>query len=144
MSRRSVFLDTGVLLGFAWPRDAMHEAATRLMRRVADGEWRLVCTSDYVIAETLDFVRRKVRRLDVANRLLDVAFGGHEGEPLVDEVLRIYSGRFAAAMDLYRRDFRRGLSFTDWTTVVAMRQRALDDLATFDRDFRGLVRTVGA
>lgn len=106
------------------------------------GEWKGVHTSDYVIAEALNFVRAKIRRREAADALLDLIFGRPDTPPLVTSVLRVHSARFAAALELYRRNFDRGLSFTDWTTITAMEGEGIDQLATFDGGFRGLVPLV--
>lgn len=140
--RAGIFLDTGILLAAALPRDPGHPAAVRVLRRLADGEWPSAHTSDHVIAEALNFIRMKVKRRDAADAVLRIAFGTDDSPPILDSVVRIHGGLFAAALDRYRRDFDRGLSLTDWTTVVATRETGPCALATFDRGFRGLVPLV--
>ncbi len=60
----------------------------------------------------------------------------------MDDVVRIHSARFVGALDLYRRHFDRGLSFTDCTTIAVMDELGMRDLATFDGGFEGLVGSV--
>lgn len=140
MSRRDVLLDTGVLLAAVLPDDANHRDAVRILESSAD--WRSAQTSDHVVAEGLNFIRQKVRRRKVSEDFVGLVFG-HDGKvPVVDDVLRVHSGRFAAALERYRAEFDRGLSFTDWTSVVLVEEEGIDAIATFDRGFKGLVDVV--
>lgn len=138
-----LFLDTGVLVAAALPRDQHHARGAAVMERVAGGEWTSVHTSDYVLAEALNFVRGRVGRLEAAEGIIRPVFGHPEAPPVVSSILRITSPRFASALDRYRRQFDRGLSVTDWTTVVAMADEGIHQLATFDRGFQGVVDVVG-
>lgn len=138
----SLFLDTGVLLGSVLPDDAHHEASRDVFARIAEGAWRGVYTSDFVLAEAFNFIRAKVRKAEVAEALVRPVFGTTDAPPSVRAVLRVHSARFAAALARYRQEFRRGLSFTDWTTLVTMEDEGIRDLATFDRGFKGLARVV--
>ena len=140
MRRRGLFLDTGVLLASVLEKDAHHAEATQIL---ADDRWGRFHTSDHVLAEALNYARRKVRRPEVAERIVALAFGDESAAPLIDVVHRVHSGRFAAALERYRSEFERGLSFTDWASVVLIEEEGLDAIATFDGGFRGLVEVVG-
>lgn len=140
MKRRGLFLDTGVLLASVLADDVNHERAVSMLEKA--GAWRGVHTSDYVLAEGLNFIRQKVRRPNAAESFLALAFGSNDEPALVDSVLRVHGGRFAAALDRYRREFDRGLSFTDWTSVVLVEEENFGAIATFDKGFRGLVDVV--
>lgn len=74
--------------------------------------------------------------------MIGLVFGGDDGIPVVDDVLRVNAARFAAALDRHRAEFGRGLSFTDWTSVVLVEEERLGAIATFDRGFAGLVDVV--
>lgn len=137
-----LFLDTGVILAAVLPRDPDHQAAVRIMRSLADGEWTAAYTSDFVLAEAFNFLRMKVKRADTAEALRGLVFGIEGVPPPVRGVLRVHAARFAAALDHYRDDFGRGLSLTDWTSVVLARDEELDAIATFNAGFFGLVRVV--
>lgn len=135
-----MFLDTGFLLATVLPGDRDHAAAVRLARAIRNGAHGSASTSDYVLAEGLNFIRRKVRRPEVAGDFLALAFGSRGMAPLVRPLLRVHGTRFAAALDRYQREFERGLSFTDWTSIVLMEEERIGTIATFDDGFRGLVK----
>lgn len=137
-----LFLDTGVLVASVAPRDAHHEAAWRILDRVAAGEWSSVHTSDYVVAESMNFIARKVKSKGAAEALADHVFGSTRGPAVVTSVLRIHSGRFATAAASFRKHFDEGLSFTDWTSLVVMEDERIGQIATFDRGFAGRATVV--
>lgn len=135
-------MDTGPLLAAVLPRDPDHAAAVAILRRATEGAWASVHTSDFVLAEALNFVRMEVKRVETAEVLLTLAFGSSEVPPLMRSVARVHSARFAAALARYRKEFDRGLSLTDWTSVVIAEDEGFDEIATFDAGFRGVLRVV--
>lgn len=84
----------------------------------------------------------KIRKREAAAAVLDLVFGVPQARPLVGQVHRIHSARLAAAIERYIVDFDRGLSLTDWSTLVVMKEQRIAHLATFDHAFRGLVDVV--
>jgi len=137
-----LFLDTGPLLAAVLPRDPDHSAARAILHRAADREWTSVQTSDFVLAEAFNFIRVKVKRVETAESLAALVFGADKVPPLVRSVARVHAARFAAALDRYRKDFDRGLSLTDWSSVVIVEEEGIGEIATFDDGFRGLLRVV--
>lgn len=129
--KQAVLLDTGPLLAAVLPRDPDHEKAMALLDRISDGEWRGAHTTDYVLAEAWNFIRTKVKRHDTAEALHALVFGHGDFPPIIDSIVRIHSGRFAQALARYRTDFDRVLPLTDWTSVVAMEDAGIAQLATF-------------
>lgn len=136
----TVFLDTGVLIGFAIEEDARHEEAVHVLADVAQGEHGAPVTSDYVLAEALNFVTGRRFGAGVAETMIAVALGAEGAPPLVRRLLRVHSGVFAPSLARYRKDFRKRLSFTDCTILALMEAERISTLATFDRGFRGLVK----
>lgn len=100
-------------------------------------------TSDYIVAETLNFVRARTVSPGPSEEVLELVFGSDRMPPIVTHVIRVHSGRFALALDRYRTHFDQGLSMTDWTNLVLMEELGIDQLATFDDGFRGLADAVG-
>jgi predicted nucleic acid-binding protein len=137
-----LFVDTGPLLAAVLPRDPDHDAAVAILRRATEGAWTSVHTSDFVLAEALNFIRMKVKRAQTAEALVTLAFGSDKFPPLFQSVSRVHSARFAVALDHYQKEFGRGLSLTDWTSVVIAQDEGLDEIATFDDGFRALLRVV--
>ena len=138
----SLFLDAGPLIALANPRDQHHAEAHAILAAIATRTWSTVHTSDHVLAETLNYLRRKVPRLGAAEVVVEHVFGSGDARPVVSTVFTVHGPRFVTALHRFQREFERGLSFTDWTTVVLMEEHGVGELATFDGGFEGLVRTV--
>lgn len=137
-----LFVDTGVLIARINPRDTRHAEAVRVFEAISEGRWQSVHTSDYVVAEALNFIQARIGRRDAAEALLDPIFGRADAPAVFTTVERIHSGRFAAAMERYRKQFDAGLSLTDWTTLVTMADERIKQVATFDGGFRGFAEVI--
>lgn len=134
---KRLFIDTGLWIAAISPRDPAHRQAEAVLDRILAHEWQSVHTSDTVVAETLNYLRRKIPNPQAADIFLDHVLGRSDLPPLVTSVLRVHPGRFAAAIERFRNEFDRGLSFTDWTIVVLMEEERIGTLATFDGGFNG-------
>lgn len=137
-----LFLDTGILVGVSSAADAQHTRSREILRRVVEGEWRRVHTSDFVLAETLNFVARKIKRPEAAEVVLGIVFGTRESPPAVSGVLRVHGGRLATSIHRFRSEFASGLTLTDWSSVVLMEELGIEHVATFDAGLKPFVRTV--
>lgn len=128
MARAEAFADTSALYAAVDARDAHHRKAALLMRQLAQAG-RMIVTSDYVIAETLNLAVARRGRV-VADRLLHLfeVSSGLRMEWIGPE-------RFLAAKAFFRRHADHGYSFTDCTTFVLMRELEVRDALTTDRHF---------
>jgi predicted nucleic acid-binding protein len=124
------------------PRDRWHGPARALFADIQRGRWSSVHTSDLVLAEALNFLRRKVHRREAERTVLALAFGKPGAPPAVTDVLRVHAGRFAQAVERYERHFDQRLSFTDCSTLVLVEELRPAQVATFDRGFQGLAEVV--
>lgn len=138
----TVFVDTSVWVGLVNRDDRRHEEARALVDAIAAGDLGEPTTSDLVVAETLNYLRQRVRRKAAAQLFLDVALGGEGLPPLVPSVLRVHTRVFGPALERYVARWEAGLSFTDCTTLELVEQRRLGAVATFDGGFRPWVRVV--
>lgn len=112
------------------------------MKGIGAGRWASVYTSDHVLAETLNYLRVKAPHPDHVEAVLELVFGREGMDPIVADVMRVHSGRFARTQELFRERFDQGLSFTDWTNVVCMQEEGIGTIATVDEGFEGIVERV--
>ena len=123
--RRTRFADTSFWFALHSPRDRHYQAASRLVR----GETAAVLTSNHVVGETWNLLRRRVGHhaavafLDVLDRSrrIEVAFITPDIE--------------AQAWAWLRRHDEREYSFVDATSFALMRRRGLTEALAFDGDF---------
>jgi len=124
MANGEAFADTSALYAAVDARDAHHPNAARLMQQLAQAG-RMIVTSDYVVAETLN--------LAVARR----------GRIVADRLLQLLETSFGVRMewigpehfDAARAFFDHGYSFTDCTSFVVMDKLRIRDALTSDRHF---------
>lgn len=136
----SVFLDAGVLLAFVLAADSRHPDAVRIVREASTGVHGTIFTSDYVLAEALNYVSLKRARHPAAEEIVKIVFGAEDERPLTAPILKVHGGILLAGIARYRKLLReRALSLTDCTTLELMDARGIAKIATFDSGFRGLV-----
>ena len=124
-----IILDSSLLIAFKVKNDFHHERAQALMREVAGEMHGKPLVTDYIFDETVTgiFVRSKDLRLAV-----------EYGKELLAslDVLRIDEQIFHQAWKIFSEQEKRELSFTDSTTLAAMKSNDISKIGTFDRDFR--------
>jgi predicted nucleic acid-binding protein len=119
-----VFVDTGAWFALSVISDPDHAAAKDFIEQNRD----VLVTSDYVVDEllTLFIVRRaKVKGIEW---LRDVFRGL--------SVIRVESGDFSEAMQVYSDFTDKAWSFTDCTSYVMMRRLKISTAFSFDSHFR--------
>lgn len=133
-------LDTDVLVSWVSTREARHRDSKALMARAFEGPWGAPFVTDFVLDEALTLVMARGLPLEAVDRLLAlVGQAVVPGGPAPVMLARVSDRSFRAAFPLFRRHFRRGLSFTDCTTIATMDERGADVIASFDKGFDGLV-----
>lgn len=125
---REIFADTSGLYASVDRRDAHHARAVSLLGNLARRH-RIIVTSDYLIAETINLAMARRGRV-VAERLLDL-IESSKGIRLV----WVGTEHFTAAKAFFRKHADQGYSFTDCTSFVIMRELGIADALTTDRHF---------
>ena len=133
---QGALVDTGILVGALNRRDSLHAPALAIVRAIDDGKLGRAIVTDFVLAETLNYVNRKVDgdlARETLRRLLDSAHFVIERTP--DTV-------WNKARDVVFPRYGH-LSFTDALVVAHLSQRGLRRLFSFDSGFdavRGIER----
>ncbi len=136
----SIFLDTGVFVAFHNEQDANHERAKVIISRVVKGEFGAAYTSDYVFDECVTLALARTGRSEVAVQVGRVILG-EVAKPFVI-ILRVGEDAFGNAWGLFPKYSKRGLSFTDCTSLSLMKIRNVDRIASFDSSFDGMVTRI--
>ena len=134
----SLFLDTGVIVGAANPRDANHAAASRLLAAIGTGQFGDVVTSDYVFDEAVTLAFARTQRAEITVRVGELILGtGSAGR--IMGIAYVSPQVFLRAWARFQRLAQRGLSFTDCTSLELVDGLHFDEIASFDHGFDGLV-----
>jgi len=131
----SIFIDTGIFSGAYNIRDRYHTRAKEILRKILEGHFGHAYTSDYIFDETLTLAFLKTKNYDATIRL------GHGILESNISLLYVDDDDFIDAWNLFKR-LKKGLSFTDCTSLVLIRRYRISRIASFDTDFDGLVERV--
>ena len=122
-----MFVDSVVWIGAKLKRDQWYSRSLSIIKRFMEEKEMIVHVTDYIVLETVNFLLRK-GGFEVALKTLGL-FMEHERINVihVDEKMleRIYA---------IFKEFR-GLSITDASIVVAMQDRGINRLYSFDDGF---------
>lgn len=138
----TVLLDTGVVFAFLNADDVRHAEAEDLVSRIARREFGQPFVTDHVVDELFVLVRSRTR-----SRTLEESLSRFL--PLPSPALRgltpisLGIGVLEPTWQIFRRFRDQGLSFTDASLIVTMRELNLDRLATFDHRLARLVPSAG-
>ncbi len=134
----TVLLDTGVMFAFLHADDTRHEDSLELVARIARREFGKPFVSDHVIDELFMLARARTRSADLEaslRRFLPLPTPGLRGLTAVSLGVAVLE----PAWEEYRRYQDQGLSFTDASLIVTLREMKIDYLATYDRRLARLV-----
>lgn len=133
----SIFLDTGVILAARNADDNLHERGFELFRRSIEGEFGRIYSSDYVLDEAMTVLLSRTKNRELARNVA--------GAILKSELIEtLWTDRnvFMVAIDKFGKHRKTNLSFTDCTILSHMEARKINNLASFDSGFSGLVEVI--
>lgn len=137
-----LMIDTGLFAAALSKRDDHHPDARRLFGLIADGRWEVTHTTEHVLWEIYNYVRAKLPHPRVARLLRELLLGEPSRDPIIHRIHPIPRRQLSDALDHYHDRFDQGLSLTDWTTVICMEDQGIEELASFDTGFDGVVTRV--
>lgn len=133
----SIFLDTGILVAERNADDKRHSRGEELMKSVLRDEYGKAYTSDYVVDEAITLMLMRTKRHELATDI---------GEYVLDSprirILSVSGEIFDFAWQKFKSFEENPISFTDCTTLALMEERRIDNLASFDSGFDGLVERI--
>jgi len=127
----AIVLDSSFIIAYHNLGDVHHEAARALMADFLDGRWGEGMLLEYVFLEVVTVLQLRL---------------GHETAMSVGVLLLEAkelsmvpcSGLFLPALEVFRRQGDRGLSFVDSAIVAEARRHSSGHVATFDRGFEAV------
>jgi predicted nucleic acid-binding protein len=138
----TVLLDTGVVFAFLHANDDRHSEAVDLISRTAQKEFGQPFVTDHVIDELFILARARTRSAALEESLRRFL-------PMPNPALRglaaisLGTAFLLPTWEVFRQYRDQGLSFTDASLIVALRELKLDTLATFDERLGHIVPRAG-
>lgn len=124
---RTVFVDTNYWVAILSPRDQWHQQAC--IARDTLGSAKLV-TSELVLIEVLNGFSAFAELRQVAAKFAHKVLNDS-----AIETIRHTHDDFIQGLDLYEKRLDKGYSLIDCISMNAMRERAITEVLTHDRDF---------
>lgn len=129
---RTIFIDTWGWIALGHRRDARHDEIKRYYQQLRTEGTRII-SSDYVLDEMMTLLFRR-ESFPEALRFTEAIFSAAEQQLFMIE--RITSFRFAEAWKLRQRFQDKPLiSFTDFTSMVVMKELGVTEILTEDDHF---------
>jgi predicted nucleic acid-binding protein len=126
-----IVLDTSLLVAWMNEGDVHHAAAAAFMERFLQGEWEEGLLLEYVFLELVTVLQMRVDH--------PTAVAAGDALLRARELLFVpASDVFLPALETFRSQGDRGLSFADAAILTVARRSAGGRVATFDGAFRGL------
>ncbi len=120
-----IFADTGYFIALLNPFDNLHARALLWSRAVREP----ICTTDYVLLETVNYFSKPVDRSDVHNLLRRLNTGND------CEIILASPALFDAGLQLHAARPDKEWSLTDCISFVVMRQRNITRALAYDHHF---------
>lgn len=124
-----IFLDSSFLISVEVETDQNHKAALKIRDDIIRGKYGRAFSSDYVFDETVTVTLGKTENLQKA---VIVGLGSRASAEIVkvDEIV------FEQAWELFKEQNKTKFSFTDCTTLAILKKTGIQNVATFDEEFR--------
>jgi predicted nucleic acid-binding protein len=128
---RSSFVDSCVWIAALFPGHRDHSRAVSLLKQPGR-----LCTSEFVIDEVVSFILGSAQLPDDAARRRSeaVRFMKFSEDAANVEALAVTGGQFGEAKSAAER-YGLGLTITDWTNILLMKENRVKTLLSFDRGF---------
>jgi uncharacterized protein len=124
-----IFVDSSAWIAVSDRRDGNHRAALEIHRRLERGASGRLVTTDFVLDETLTWMRKRCGA-ELVRRFSQ----GIDLSPSVQQ-LWVTPDQFLEAKELFLGQGSHSWSLTDCTSFVVMREVGIRAAFAFDRDF---------
>ncbi|NQE46611.1 tRNA(fMet)-specific endonuclease VapC [ANME-1 cluster archaeon GoMg2] len=139
----SIFIDTGVFVGYVNKKDRDHDIAVNLLEAIMRNRYRAAFTSDYIFDEAVTVALYRTKDIRKAIDVGELIIGNEEkGVDRFVNFLPVSKSIFNDAWGLFLKYPEKMLSFTDCTSIALIKRREIDYIASFDKDFDGIVNRV--
>jgi predicted nucleic acid-binding protein len=127
-----IFVDTWAWVALASEEDQYHAAAEKAHRRLKKKRVRYV-TTDYVLSEVITHLYRKQAPAEAQAFVRGLLKGIEQG---IHQLVRVSPTQFGRAWEMRQKyDDKPGISFVDFTSMVAMQDLGIAEVFTGDAHF---------
>ncbi len=124
-----IFIDTNIFVSFSNEDDHNHNKAKKIISDIASGKYGAPVTSDYIFDEALTVMLTKTKSIESAIKI---------GEYILTYVIIAVVNDIIInkAWEMFKKDNREKMSFTDCTNRVFVENFGIKNIATLDAAFK--------
>ncbi len=139
----SIFVDTGIFVGFVNKKDRDHARAMQLVDELRKGRYGIPYTSDYVFDEAVTVALVRTRRVGLGISAGCLILGSKDsGVPAFARLVRVDEQIFNEAWRNFCGGKKPNLSFTDYTSLGLARSYGGGMIMSFDDGFDGFLTRI--
>lgn len=127
-------MDTGVFFAAYSKKDVHHSNAVELMEWGMRGKGGTMYTSDYIFDETVTLTRVKTHDSEISIKMGQMI----KNSPRIN-LLKVDEDIFNTAWTIYEKYCKKGLSFTDCTSIAIVKFHKINTIFSFDTHFDGII-----
>ncbi len=123
-----MILDTSFLIAYCNIRDFHHDKSIKLMSDIISGKYGRIYITDYIFSEIATVL--SIRFNDLSKTIIFCE--------LIKDIamIKINNRIFEEAWKIFKKQKKTKLSFTDCTIIATMKSEGIQNIATFDEDFK--------
>ncbi len=126
-----IFLDSSFIISYKIENDENHDKSLIIMKKIVNGKYGIPIIYDYIFDEFVTVLLNKAKSLSISV---------NSGNELIDstKMLTIDEEAFEKAWEIFKKQKNTKFSFTDCSTLALMKKEDINNIATFDKDFKKL------
>lgn len=124
-----IILDTSFIVSYYNTRDENHEKATELMKEIVNRKYGNLYITDYIFDESITVILIRLKSLFETIKIGELIRKS-------TEIVEVGRDVFDESWKLFKKQKETAFSFTDCTTLNVMKKMDINNIATFDEDFK--------
>lgn len=128
-----LFIDTGPIVAYYNMDDTYHQKASEIFQKMSDGSLTFadLYISDYIFDEAVTVISTRTGNYDLAIKLGNALKNSH-----IIHMLKVDERIFEMAWRQFIKLKGSGISFTDCTSIVLMKEYKIKTAFSYDKHFR--------
>lgn len=127
---RSIFIDSDAFVAFVKKDDSLHGKVKKIFQNI-ESQPVVFYTSNYVFAECVTVISQRISK-EIAVQFID-SFTSNES---IFTTIRVTEEVEKRAIDLFKKQTSKNVSFVDCTNMAIMEMEHLDSIFSFDTVYR--------
>lgn len=131
----AVFIDTGIFIAARIKEDKNNSFAIQILKKIRNNEFGMFYTSDYIFDEAIILMGVRTKRYDLMRNIGDFIIN-------MPNIKFLFTDQkiFKSAWSIHEKYDDRLLSFTDASIIAWCESLKINQIATIDGHFEGILQ----